>query len=64
MSGLPVLNEEYSPVLQRLLLIEKRIEKAEKKIKDMQFWFWGIPIGALVGFYWNDIMYFLGSLFK
>jgi hypothetical protein len=41
---------------RKLEQIEKRVAKTEKKVRDLSIGLWGIPIGFLIGTFWDDIV--------
>jgi hypothetical protein len=49
-------------IMLKLKQIEKHVEKIEKKLKDINGWFWAILIGGLIGFCWDDIINFFRGI--
>lgn len=49
---------------KRMEIIEARTKKVEQSVKGHYGWLWGIVIGSLLGWYWDDIVHFITFLFS
>jgi hypothetical protein len=57
-------SQANDPIFSRIYSLENRITELEKKIKHQYDWVWWVAAAGLLGWFWDDIIRILGSIFK
>ena len=50
-------------IKQSIEIVEAQTKKVQKSVRDISHWLWLLPIGFIIGLYWDNIVSVFKSLF-